>query len=135
MLVVLRVNGSSNGRIRKEVQADPACVDLRSRCPYFYNLGCEIAPLVSDKSLRSFILYTLRGRYKDILCKAHTSAFSVTSNFLPQLTREEKQLFEAARDSMRGFKKWRLQSSRLEKPSIIGRKRRRNDRFAGMHLP
>eukprot|EP01018_Ginkgo_biloba_P019657 Gb_23013 [translate_table: standard] len=194
------------------MQADPACVDLRSRCPYFYELACKIAPLlncifpkndsapivsefqvccplekqaaflkvlislVSDRSLGSFILYTLRGRYKDILCKAHSVAFSVTSKFLQHLTREESQwlalwygrvlgstsmtvpnmghigtyvlgmvlvlntlphhlgsldkllassricdpLFEAARDSMRAFKKWRLQGSRLEKASVLG---------------
>ncbi|KAL6842261.1 hypothetical protein ACP4OV_027909 [Aristida adscensionis] len=32
-------------RTRKEIQADAACVDLRVRCPYFYELGCKIVPL------------------------------------------------------------------------------------------
>lgn len=32
-------------RVRKEVQADPACVDLRSKCPYFYEMGCTVASL------------------------------------------------------------------------------------------
>eukprot|EP01018_Ginkgo_biloba_P039426 Gb_08815 [translate_table: standard] len=100
------------------MQADPACVDLRSRCPYFYEWGCKTAPLlkcifpknsnapivsefqnfvelVSDTSLGSFILDTLRGHYKDILCKAHSVAFSVTSKFLQLLTREESQCKEA----------------------------------------
>ncbi|PKU78277.1 hypothetical protein MA16_Dca027054 [Dendrobium catenatum] len=30
---------------RKEIQADAACVDLRFRSPYFYELGCKILPL------------------------------------------------------------------------------------------
>lgn len=34
-----------NVRTRLEVQADPACVDLRSRSPYFYELGCKVAPM------------------------------------------------------------------------------------------
>lgn len=32
-------------RTRLEIQADCACVDLRSRCPYFYEFGCKIAPM------------------------------------------------------------------------------------------
>ncbi|KAG1363459.1 hypothetical protein COCNU_11G002860 [Cocos nucifera] len=32
-------------KTRKEIQADAACVDLRIRCPYFYELGCKIVPL------------------------------------------------------------------------------------------
>ncbi|WVZ94048.1 hypothetical protein U9M48_039990 [Paspalum notatum var. saurae] len=32
-------------KTRKEIQADAACVDLRVRCPYFYELGCKIVPL------------------------------------------------------------------------------------------
>lgn len=121
-----------NHRIRKEMQADPACVNLRSRCPYFYELGCKLAPLVSDRSLGSFLLYTLRGRFKDILCKAHSIAFSATSKFLQLLTREESQLFDAAYTSMKAFKKWRLEGPRLEKASVLGRKRRRDD---SLHAP
>ncbi|KAG2577095.1 hypothetical protein PVAP13_6NG167900 [Panicum virgatum] len=36
-------------KTRKEIQANAACVDLRVRCPYFYELGCKIVPLVSDE--------------------------------------------------------------------------------------
>jgi hypothetical protein len=32
-------------RVRKEVQADPACVNLRSKCPYFYEMGCKLADM------------------------------------------------------------------------------------------
>ncbi|KAJ6317788.1 hypothetical protein OIU76_013347 [Salix suchowensis] len=34
-----------NQKTRLEIQADAACVDLRSRCPYFYEFGCKLAPL------------------------------------------------------------------------------------------
>ena len=32
-------------RTRLEIQADAAFVDLRSRCQFFYEFGCKIAPL------------------------------------------------------------------------------------------
>ncbi|XP_068669401.1 DNA replication complex GINS protein PSF3-like [Aristolochia californica] len=108
----------------KEVQADAACVDLRSRCPYFYELGCRVAPLVGDRSIGSFLLYTFAGRYKEALCKGHSAGFNSTPKFLPLLTKEESQLFEAARSSMAAYKKWRVGGSRLERASILGKKRK-----------
>ncbi|KAB2089814.1 hypothetical protein ES319_A03G086400v1 [Gossypium barbadense] len=37
---------SSEGVLtRLEIQVDAACVDLKSRSPYFYEFGCKIAPL------------------------------------------------------------------------------------------
>ncbi|KAI5407608.1 hypothetical protein KIW84_053748 [Lathyrus oleraceus] len=35
-----------NQKTRLEIQADCASVDIRSRCPYFYEFGCKIAPIV-----------------------------------------------------------------------------------------
>ncbi|XP_043689873.1 DNA replication complex GINS protein PSF3-like isoform X1 [Telopea speciosissima] len=43
--VAMNVLACFNQKTRKEVQADAACVDLRNKCPYFYELGCKIAPL------------------------------------------------------------------------------------------
>ncbi|RZC84420.1 hypothetical protein C5167_047206, partial [Papaver somniferum] len=34
-----------NQKTRKEVQADVAYVNLKNRCPYFYEFGCKVAPL------------------------------------------------------------------------------------------
>jgi hypothetical protein len=42
-----------------------------------------------DATLGAFLLYALRGRYKDMLCKSHTSAVSTPPKFLPLLTKEE----------------------------------------------
>lgn len=39
------LEGSFFARTREEIDADAAHVDLRSRCPYFYELGYKIAPL------------------------------------------------------------------------------------------
>jgi hypothetical protein len=37
-----------------------------------------------------------------------------------------RKVFEAGRDSMKAFKKWRLQGPRLERAAILGRKRTRD---------
>ncbi|EMS62913.1 hypothetical protein TRIUR3_20793 [Triticum urartu] len=52
-------------KTRKEIQADAACVDLRVRCPHFYELGCKIVPLVGDKSIGQFLRYAFTSRYKE----------------------------------------------------------------------
>uniref|UniRef100_A0A1D1YIM0 DNA replication complex GINS protein PSF3 n=1 Tax=Anthurium amnicola TaxID=1678845 RepID=A0A1D1YIM0_9ARAE len=122
--VSINVPACFSQKTRKEVQADAACVDLRSRCPYFYQLGCKIVPLVGDRSIGSFLRYTFTSRYKEILSKSHSAPVSTAPKYLTCLTHEESQLFEAARSSMASFKKWRVGGSRLEKASILGRKRR-----------
>ncbi|KAH8496897.1 hypothetical protein H0E87_019578 [Populus deltoides] len=43
--VSISVPACFNQKTRLEIQADAACVDLRSRCPYFYEFGCKLAPL------------------------------------------------------------------------------------------
>ncbi|KAJ4975909.1 hypothetical protein NE237_001015 [Protea cynaroides] len=125
--VAMNVLACFNQKTRKEVQADAACVDLRNRCPYFYELGCKIAPLVGDRTIGSFLLYTFSSRYKEVLSKAHSAAFVVAPKFLSILTKEEIHLYEAARSSMAAFKKWRVGGPRFERASILGRKRRPAD--------
>nr|TKW09584.1 hypothetical protein SEVIR_6G112800v2 [Setaria viridis]TKW09585.1 hypothetical protein SEVIR_6G112800v2 [Setaria viridis] len=95
-------------KTRKEIQADAACVDLRVRCPYFYELGCKIVPF----------------RYKEVLSKSHSSSTMTVPKFVPRLTKEETRVFESARESMAAFKKWRAGGVRLQKATILGRKRK-----------
>ncbi|XP_074324745.1 DNA replication complex GINS protein PSF3-like isoform X1 [Apium graveolens] len=78
-----------NKRTRKEIDADAAHVDLRNRCPHFYELGYKIAPLVGDKTIGLVLLIAFRTRYKEVLIKAHTAAFEVAPKFLSLLTEEE----------------------------------------------
>ncbi|KAL3691586.1 hypothetical protein R1sor_005237 [Riccia sorocarpa] len=124
--VSIKLPSFYNERIRKEIQADASCVDLGRYCPYFYELGLRLAPISPDPTLGSFLLYCLQGRYKDMLCKAHTVALTTAPKFLNLLTREETQLFEAARDSVKSYNKWRFQGARLERAAVLGRKRRLN---------
>ncbi|GAB2210355.1 hypothetical protein Droror1_Dr00015621 [Drosera rotundifolia] len=112
---------------RKEVQADAASVDLQSRCAYFYELGCKIAPLVADRTIGSFLLYTFSHRYKAVHSKAHTAAFATTTKPLCLLTKEETRLYEAAQSSMTAFRKWRMGGSRFSTVFLPGRKRKSVD--------
>ncbi|ONK72555.1 uncharacterized protein A4U43_C04F20640 [Asparagus officinalis] len=122
--VSISVPACFSQRTRKEIQADAACVDLSFRCPYFYELGCKIVPLVGDKTIGSFVHYTFTSRYKEILSKSHSTHVSTGPKFLNRFTKEERQLFDAARSSMVAFKKWREGGSRLERASVLGRKRK-----------
>ncbi|RZC79278.1 hypothetical protein C5167_003490 [Papaver somniferum] len=114
-----------NQKTRKEVQADVAYVNLKNRCPYFYEFGCKVAPLVGDRTIGSFLLYAFKGRYKEVLSKAHSAAYSVAPKFLPLLTKEETQLYDAAQSSMTAYKKWRVGGPRFERASIL-KKRKSN---------
>ncbi|KAL8144524.1 hypothetical protein V2J09_017556, partial [Rumex salicifolius] len=121
--VTMSVPPCFNQMTRKEIQADAASVDLRSRCHYFYGLGCKIAPMVGDKTIGSFLLYAFSNRYKDVLSKAHTAAFVPSSKPLTLMSTEEI-LCETAQSSMAAFKKWRMGGPRFETASILGRKRK-----------
>ncbi|XP_058005316.1 DNA replication complex GINS protein PSF3-like [Hevea brasiliensis] len=112
-----------NEKTRLEIQADAACVDLRSRCPYFYEFGCKLAPLC-DKTIGLLLSYAFRIRYKEVLYKAHTTAFAAASKFLALLTKEETNLYQAAQSSLTDFKRWRMGGPRLQRASILGRKRK-----------
>ncbi|KAI0510409.1 hypothetical protein KFK09_011010 [Dendrobium nobile] len=121
--VSINVPACFSSETRKEIQADAACVDLKFRSPYFYELGCKILPLVTDKSIGPFLQYAFTSRYTEILSKSHNIT-GANPKFSSKLTKEESHLFEAARSSMISFKKWRVGGSRLEKASILGRKRK-----------
>lgn len=122
--VVMSIPSCFNQMTRKEIQADPASVDLRNRCQYFYELGCKIAPMVGDRTIGSFLLYAFKNRYKEVLSKAHTANFVATTKPLSLLTKEETHLCEAAQSSMAAFMKWRMGGSRFEIPSVLGKKRK-----------
>ncbi|ONI24612.1 hypothetical protein PRUPE_2G249700 [Prunus persica] len=120
----MKVPACFNQRTKLELGADGASVDLRSRCLYFYEFGCKIAPLVGDRDMGSFLLSAFRTRYQKIVAKAHNAAFTAHSKLLSYLTKEETNLYEAAQSSMAAFKKWRIGGPRFERASVLGRKRK-----------
>ncbi|KAL4591674.1 hypothetical protein LXL04_004644 [Taraxacum kok-saghyz] len=113
-----------NKKTREEIGADGAHVDLRSRCSYFYELGCKMVHLVGDKSIGSLLLVAFQTRYKEVLIKAHTAASALTPKFLSLLTKEETKLYDAAKSSTAAFKTWRMGGPRFQKALVLGRKRK-----------
>ncbi|KAK7305870.1 hypothetical protein VNO77_43782 [Canavalia gladiata] len=113
-----------NQKTRLEIQADSAGVDLRSRCPFFYEFGCKIAPIVGDRTIGFLLLSAFKSRYKEVLTKAHTAAFAAGSKFWTILTKEEINLYETAQSAMTSFKKWRMGGARFQIASVLGRKRK-----------
>ncbi|PSR84959.1 DNA replication complex GINS protein [Actinidia chinensis var. chinensis] len=116
-----------NQKTRDELVADAAHVDLKNRCPYFYELGCKLFSLVGDKTIALLLLAAFQTRYKEVLIKAQTAAMTVAPKFLTLLTKEETKLYEAAQSSMSAFKKWRMGGPRFQRASVLGRKRRPSD--------
>jgi hypothetical protein len=57
---------------------------------------------------------------RNLLCIVSTVQFQTVTNRYFVI-----EVFEAGRDSMRAFQKWRLQGPRLERAAILGRKRGR----------
>ncbi|KAF5462434.1 hypothetical protein F2P56_018440 [Juglans regia] len=125
--VSMNVPTCFNQKTRLEIQADSACVDLRSRCPFFYEFGCKIAPLVGVRTIGPLLLSAFKSRYKEVLTKAHTAAFPAASKHLTILTKEETNLYEAAQSSMTAFKRWRMGGPRFQRASVLGRKRKSTD--------
>ncbi|KAK4836501.1 hypothetical protein QYF36_023970 [Acer negundo] len=135
--VSLSIPTCFNQNTRREIQADAACVDLKSRCPYFYEFGSNkldshshsaliysFIDSVGDRTIGKMLLSTFQMRYKEILTKAHTTAYAPASKSLAVLTKEETSLHEAARSSMAAFKKWRIGGPRFQRASVLGRKRK-----------
>ncbi|GFP84700.1 DNA replication complex gins protein psf3 [Phtheirospermum japonicum] len=111
-------------KTREEIAADAAHVDLRSRCPYFYELGCKLAPLIGDKTIGPFLLVAFQIRYKEVLLKAHTLTMAVAPKYMTLLTNEETKLYEAGQSSVAAFKKWRMGGPRFQIAPVLGRKRK-----------
>ncbi|XP_047969687.1 DNA replication complex GINS protein PSF3-like isoform X1 [Salvia hispanica] len=132
-------------KTREEIAADAAHVDLRSRSPYFYELGCKIALLlpplkccvycpklchlhtllgIRDRTIGPFLLVAFQTRYRDVLVKAHALTLTMTPKYLTLLTNEEIKLYEAGQSSIAAFKKWRMGGPRFQVAPVLGRKRK-----------
>ncbi|KAF3338886.1 putative DNA replication complex GINS protein PSF3 [Carex littledalei] len=119
-----------NQKMKKDVQADAACVDLGTRYPYFYEFGCKIFPLVGDKSIGPFLRHTFASRYKEMLSKSHTASINAIPKFVLRLSKEEYQMFDAAKSSMVEYKKWRVSHLGLTKSSLLGHKRKTDSQLS-----
>ncbi|CAN6824047.1 unnamed protein product [Brassica oleracea var. botrytis] len=80
--------------------------------------------IVADRTIGILLSAAFKIRYKERLTKVYTAAHITASRFLPLLTKEETNLYEAAHLSMTAFTKWRTGGPRFQRASILGRKRK-----------
>lgn len=67
-------------RTWKEVQADAACVDLKGRCPHFYELGCKIAPVYVFCSTSCIVLWHIQELCLNVIFFFFISLFNTLGN-------------------------------------------------------
>lgn len=100
-------------KVRRKLRAGAACEDLRARCPQYYTAGAMLHSAASsagcaDESFPSFLLSTLRARYRDLLMHAPTIDGSAQASRLTALLSiEERELFNAATDAALAYERWR----------------------------
>ncbi|KAJ8570198.1 hypothetical protein K7X08_006775 [Anisodus acutangulus] len=136
----------TKAKTRNEIGADAAHVDLRSLCPlllqfrmqdstpmlnifFFRSTLSHVQHLsywnrIGGKTIGPLLLVAFRTRYREVLIKAHTAASIVAPKHLTLLTKEGTKLYEAGQSSTAAFKKWRMGGPRLQKASVLGRKRK-----------
>lgn len=112
-------------RVRREVQADPGCISIRECSPFFYNFGLKAAPMVPDRSLPLFLLTTFRGRYQEVLARAHSCTDQDLTALKRLLSREEKELMEAGHQSMASHRWWLQRLEALSVASILRKSKKR----------
>ncbi|XP_009593159.1 uncharacterized protein [Nicotiana tomentosiformis] len=79
---------------------------------------------IGEKTIGPLLLVAFQTRYREVLIKSHTAASIVAPKHLTLLTKEETKLYEAGQSSTAAFKKWRMGGPRLQKASVLGRKRK-----------
>lgn len=113
-------------RVRREVQADPGCVSVREYCPFFYEFGLKAAPIVPDTSLTDFLVTTFRGRYQEVLTRAHSCTDQDFTALKRLLSREEVELMEAGHQSMASHRWWLQRLEVLKIAPILRKSKKRN---------
>eukprot|EP00271_Cylindrocystis_brebissonii_P005301 TRINITY_DN17288_c0_g1_i1.p2 TRINITY_DN17288_c0_g1~~TRINITY_DN17288_c0_g1_i1.p2 ORF type:complete len:211 (+),score=38.63 TRINITY_DN17288_c0_g1_i1:447-1079(+) len=120
-------------KFRKEVQAEPLCVNLRECSPYYYTLGMKLAP--SFKSTQEFLLQLFRKRYEEMLARGHTISDEEVNRSRKLLTKEEAKLLHAASSSMQSFSQWAQRGQDILRIApILGKNRRKREALASIDV-
>ena len=128
-MVTVESPGFYGARFRTELLAEPSVVDLRSRCPYYYELGVKAASAFADRDLLPSLMKCLVARYRLILDTAQNSQNEDTTKFTRNLTELELVLYRSGFIGASRFFLWKNRlSDRLTASSTIKmrpRKRRK----------
>jgi len=57
-------------RVKNDLQADPRCVNLGEKSPYFYDVGLRLLEVSHDPKLAELLSITFQRRYQQLLISA-----------------------------------------------------------------
>lgn len=109
-------------RFQVSFLADPSIVNLKDRCPYFYELGLKLQMLSQDVDLGQTLQKALAWRFKDIVIRSQTHQSSDYTAFSARLANLEARLFAVKAEGHRNRKPTRLSASKFS--SSTRRKRK-----------
>ncbi|KAK3284699.1 hypothetical protein CYMTET_7659 [Cymbomonas tetramitiformis] len=96
-------------RVKNDLQADPRCVNLGEKSPYFYDVGLRLLEVSHDPKLAELLNLTFQRRYQQLLIAALSVQADTKDITRLQrvLSAEEKKLFDDGRLSRSSFESWR----------------------------
>eukprot|EP00752_Nemacystus_decipiens_P004561 g4163.t1 len=95
-------------RFREQLEAGPGAVNLRERCPFYYEVGVALAALTGDQRLQDTLLMVFSGeRFKSLLDCSLNSLNEDVNSFTRDLPNLEKSLFSAGYRTSEEYVGWK----------------------------
>ncbi|CAM9887482.1 unnamed protein product [Ectocarpus sp. 4 AP-2014] len=92
----------------EQLEAGPGAVNLRERCPFYYEVGVVLASLMGDQRLQDTLLMVFSGeRFKRLLDCSLNSLNEDVNSFTRDLPNLEKSLFNAGYRSSEEYVGWK----------------------------
>lgn len=114
-----------NERHRRRLNAGAETMNLKGRCPYFYDVGNKCNEFLHDLDLSAMLSKTYATRYRELISKGlSTVTGEDVLELQSKLSFEELSVFEAGRDSVTRTELW-MRGAR-QKPTaqtVLPRKR------------
>ena len=63
-LITCREPQFYNKKVKRKLNAGASCEDLKSRCPYFYDVAGKLHDLTGDQDIADFVSKSFTERYK-----------------------------------------------------------------------
>ncbi len=127
-----------SGKVRENLLADPSCVRLRDRSPYFYEVGLSLSQLVPHEegvTLPTTVRVALAARMTNILDHSMNSLHEDVSTYSGPLTDFERLLFVGGMQYAKDRAAWKRKTACRILPSAVTQstqraslKRRRGDK-------
>ncbi|CAM9320591.1 unnamed protein product [Hapterophycus canaliculatus] len=95
-------------KFREQLEAGPGAINLRDRCPFYYEVGVSLASLTGDQRLQDTLLMVFSGeRFKRLLDCSLNSLNEDVNSFTRDLPNLEKSLFNSGYRSSEEYVGWK----------------------------